>query len=235
MVRQFVAPSQAGWVMVLGEPDESLLPAIVEAVGVPVLYGWLTDADGGFALYRDGARYADPAALAAYLRTGQTPDDLQQAWHGKASVPPVESDQPPVAFVGADALPPEIQQLAEEKQVDPKQANRLFEKLSGSLFGKLARGAGGEANQEQDQARAVLMGGGRDRWNSLDGQRVRAIAGVLNLPDTWRVPDWDAVREAYHVHRLRQRNPRMPLMPGDQEAMDAVPNALDYRPVYLGR
>ncbi len=66
-------------------------------------------------------------------------------------------------------------------------------------------------------------------------QRVRAIAGVLRLPDNWRLPTWETVRDAYQVHRLRARNPRMALMPGDKESMEAVPDALDYLPVYMGK
>ena len=42
------------------------------------------------------------------------------------------------------------------------------------------------------------------------------------------------MRDAYQVHRLRQRAPRLMLMPGDKETLDAVPDALDYTPVYLG-
>jgi hypothetical protein len=137
--------------------------------------------------------------------------------------------------MGADDLPPDIRQLAEEKGVDSRRVGNLFERLARSLFGKLAGEDDSEASEEQAQARELVMGGGRDIWNSLPGQRVRAIAGVLALPDTWRVPDWDAVREAYHVHRLRERAPRMPLMPGDKEAMDAVPDALSYLPVYMGK
>ena len=232
MVRQFVAPVQDGWVLVLGEPAAALLPDFSRAVGIPVLYGWLTDAAGGFALYRAGMRYEDAEVFESYLRPGSSPDDLRQAFAGKSRVPPVESGGPAFAVVGGDALPPEIQQLAEDKQVDPKQANKLFEKISGSLFGRLG---GGAASPEQDQARAVVMGASRDRWNSLDGQRVRAIASVLSLPDTWREPDWDTVRDAYHVHRLRQRSPRMQLMPGDKKTLSTVPNALDYLPVYMGR
>jgi hypothetical protein len=230
MVRQFVTPDQDGWVLVLGEPAAALLPDFSRAVNVPVLHGWLTDETGGFALYRKGMRYENAAAFESYLRPGSLPDDLRQAFAGNLRVPPVGSSGP--AVVGGDALPTEIQQLAEDKQVDPKQANKLFEKISGSLFGRLG---GGAASPEQDQARAVLMGAGRDRWNSLDGQRVRAIAGVLRLPDSWRAPDWDTVRDAYHVHRLRQRSPRMHMMPGDKEALKAVANALDYLPVYMGR
>jgi hypothetical protein len=231
LVRLFVAPAQEGWVRLLGQPVESLLPELSRKIGRPVLYGWLTDETGGFALFQDGARRDDPPAFEPYLRPDQSPDLLERAFAGKVSVPVLEGAKPPVAVIGADALPPEIQQLAQEKGVDSRQANKLIERLSGSIFGKLDRGS----VPEQDQARAVIMGGGRDIWNSLNGQRVRAIADRLALPANWRLPAWESVRDAYHVHRLRQQSPRMPLIPGDQEMMNALPDALDYLPVYMGQ
>jgi len=136
-------------------------------------------------------------------------------------------------ILGADALPPEVQQLADEHGVNPKHASKMAEQIGGKLFGRLAKQSG-ESKSDQEQARDVLMGGGRDVWNSLDGQKVRAMASVLKLPDNWRTPTWEEVRDAYQVARLRERSPRMMLMPGDKEAMKAVPDALDYIPVYMG-
>jgi hypothetical protein len=234
LVRLFVAPSQDGWVCVLGEYPEDRLPDFSQGAGIPVLYGWLTEDSGGFALYRDGARHDNPAAFEPYVRPGQPPDMLRRAFAGEIKVEVLESDQPPVAVLGADALPPELQQLAQDQGADPVKASQMFEKVSSKLFNRLGRQSGA-SGEEQEQARAMFMGGGQDVWNSLNGQRVRAIVGVLNLPGNWRVPSLQTVRDAYQVHRLRQRSPRLPLMPGDREAMDAVPDALDYVPVYLGR
>lgn len=236
MVRQFVAPARAGWLCVLGQPDEAILPQLSRRLDAPVLYGWLADDErGGFALFRAGERLDDPAAFEPYLKPAMPPDRLTRAFDGTLPVAVEDSGEPPVAVLGADALPPDLQQMAQDRGVDPAKANTMFERLSGSLFGKLARQAGAGADAEQDQARAILMGGGRDLWNSTAGQRVRAIASVLDLPDHWRDPSHQALRDAYHVHRLRQRAPRMPLMPGDKEALDAVPDALEFLPVYMGR
>ncbi|NDJ74666.1 MAG: hypothetical protein GYB65_00285 [Chloroflexi bacterium] len=236
MVRHFVTPPTDSWVRVVGQPDEVVLPSLQETLAQPLLYGWLTADDGGFALYQDGTRTDDPAALADYLRKGQTLDVLQQAFDGELPVDAVGSDQPPVVVAGAEDLPPELRQFAEDQGVNPRQANKLFKRLSDNLFGKLARQADDEAGDEQAQARAALMGGGgQDVWNNLHGQRVRAIASVLALPANWRTPDFDTIREAYQVHRLRQRSPRMPLMPGDKETLASVPDALDYVPVYMGK
>lgn len=235
-VRLFVAPPQDGWVCVLGQPDETWLLDLSKRTGVPVLYGWLTEENGGFARFYDGIRRDDPAVFEPYLRPEQTLGTLQQAFEGQLAVPVVDSEgQPPVIVAGADGLPPEIQQIAQDRDVDLNRVEKIWQRLSDSIFGKLARQFGGETTAEQAQAREIFSGGRRDLWNSQHGQRVRAIAGVLRLPANWQEPSWDTVRDAYQVHRLRQRSPRMPLIPSDREAMAALPEALDYTPVYMGR
>lgn len=227
-VRLFVAPPRQNWITVLGEYPVDLLLDFNREIGAPVVYGWLTEDDGGLALYQDGTRRDDPAAFAPYLQPGQPPDILPRAFAGEIKVEVLESDQPPVAVLGADALPPELQQLAQDQGADPVKASKMFEKVSNKL---LKRMGGGE---EQEQARTMFMGSGQDVWNSLNGQRIRAIISLLTLPDNWRLPSLQTMRDAYQVHRLRQRAPRLMLMPGDQETLDAVPEALDYTPVYLG-
>lgn len=226
-VRQFIAPPQRGWLRLLGQPIESLLPDWSRAVARPILYAWLTEQSGGWALFREGMRDDDPAAFEPYLHPDRSLDDLRSAFEGRLKVDVVDSESP----ASGGALPPELRDFAQQQGVDDKKAGSLFDRLSASMFGKLA----GSGDAEQEQARALWSGSGHDPWNSLDGQRVRAIASVLRLPENWRLPTWETVRDAYQVHRLRARSPRMTLMPGDQEALDAVPDALEYLPVYMGK
>ncbi len=229
LVRLFVAPAQDGWVRVLGDLDAALLPDLAAALGTALLVAWLEGDGGGFALVgADGAHREDADAFAPYLRAGAAPDDLRRAFAGEVRVAPLESDS------ASAGLPPGLHDVAREQGVSPQQAGKLFERLSGSLFGKLA-GQTGESEAEQERARAVIMGGGRDPWNSLHGQRVRAIAGMLALPANWRLPAWEDVRDAYHAHRMRERYPRMMALPGDRESLAAVPDIAAYLPVFMGR
>lgn len=229
LIRLFVAPAQDGWVRVLGDLDAALLPDLAAALDRSLLAAWLGEDGGGFALVSaDGARHEDIAAFAPYLRAGATPSDLRRAFAGETRVAPLESDA-----ASAD-LPPGLHDVAREQGVNPQQAGKLFERLSEGLFGKLA-GQSGESDEEQARARAVIMGGGRDAWNSLHGQRVRAIAETLALPANWRLPSWDDVRDAYHAHRMRERYPRMMALPGDHESLAAVPDIAGYLPVFMGR
>jgi hypothetical protein len=41
------------------------------------------------------------------------------------------------------------------------------------------------------------------------------VAFMFEKRENWRLPALETVRDAYQLHRLRERNPRMPLMPGD--------------------
>jgi len=223
LVRTFVAPPGEGWTRVLGDVDAVALPALSAALDAPLLEGWLFDEDGGFAVWRDRARDASADALAAFLRPDRSRADLDAALRSTPDAP-----------AGASALPPDIAQLAEQHGVSARQADKLVKRLSGNLFGKLNRQAGGAESDVQAQARALLAGQA-DVWASASGQRVMAVAATLRLPANWRAPDFDAVREAYQLNRLRARTPRLPLMPGDQQMLDAVPDALSYRPVYMGR
>ena len=229
LVRLFVAPAQGGWVRVLGDLDAALLPDLAAALDSPLLVAWLEEDGGGFALISaDGARHEDADAFIPYLRAGAMPDGLRRAFAGEVHVAPLESDA-----AGA-GLPPDLHEVAREQGVSPQQAGKLFERLSESLFGKLA-GQSGESDAEQARARAVLMGGGRDAWNSLHGQRVQAIAETLALPANWRLPTWEDVRDAYHAYRMQARYPRMIALPGDRESLAAVPDIADYLLVFMGR
>ena len=233
LVRCFVAPPVDGWTRILGEPGAAV-PALSAALDVPLLYGWIDGGDGGFSVWRDGERDDSADALAAFLRPGCSRPALDEALHGTPPTPR-EQNQPPAlhALVG-DALPPEVAQLAQARAVNAGQADRLIQRLSGNLFGKLNRQAGGADGNVQAEARALLAGQA-DPWAGPGGQRVLALANLLALPAAWRDPAWEVVRDAYQLARLHQRSPRLPLMPGDQETLAAVPDALAYRPVYRGR
>ena len=60
-------------------------------------------------------------------------------------------------------------------------------------------------------------------------------AGVDPVIPEWGNPDFVPLRDAYQVLSRLKRRPNATLYAGDQEAMDAVPNALEYRPVYAGK
>jgi hypothetical protein len=214
-VKQFVAPAVNGWVRILGEPDSKALHDL--STHYPVIFAWLTETDSGMTLYRDGG--IDPEGLSAYLRPRQRLDAQP------VNAAPTTADP--------SILPDEIQKLARDHNVNPDQANKMINRLTANLFGKLDRASGGEANAMQAQARALVSN--RLDWSSPAAVKLQALAGALTLPSNWREPDFDAVREAYQVARRLHKNPRSQLMPDEQAAIKAVPNALEYQAIYAGK
>ncbi len=218
-VRLFVAPPRAGWVCVLGAMDEAALAEAQQRLGAPLLYAWLTAEGGGWALFANGTRQESPEAFAPWLAEGHTVDELRAAFALRAAPGPSSAK--------TAALPPELETLAREKGVDTRQAEKLFGRLGRKLLGRFE-----DADEHQAHA---LLGGGGELWQSAAGLRVQAVARLLRLPPNWRTPSWQQVREAYHVHRLRAQHPRMAALPGDEEALAAVPEIAHYTPLYMGR
>jgi hypothetical protein len=222
-LRLFVAPAAGGWVRIIGAPDAALLPPL-SRLGL-CLWLALDGAEAAVSASADGAPAGPETALAAYLRPGCAPDDLRRILADDA--PAASSPPSPAGLLPLDALPPDVAALA--GNVNPAQAQKLFERLGGQLLRK----TGGDT--EAEAARALVAGDGGPDWNSPAGARLRALADCLNLPADWQQPDFITLRDAYQLHRRRRQNPNARLYPGDAEAMARVPNALDYQPVYGGR
>lgn len=161
--------------------------------------------------YVDGSAVDPAVALADY------------AGIADALAAPITVSAAPDALGGVplDALPADVRKLAEG--VDAGAAGKLFDRMSAQVLGKVGGDAAG--------ASALLTAAD---WNSVNGERIRRVMTCLRL-NAWREPDFITLRDAYALHERRRRNPNAPLYPGDAEALQAVANALDYRPVYAGR
>ncbi len=230
-VKVFIAPPSNSWVRVIGEPDEQLLSHFSRFL--PCLYIAL-DADvGHIRTYTAGAPADTASILLPYLRPGRTANELQQIIAGDSAaygaliasnVIPLE-DSPTV--IPLSALSDDVQALA--SRVNPSQAQKLFSRLSGDVLKK----AGNDKGKIAD-ARALVSGEPAPDWNSLSGQQIRALMACLTIPETWREPDFTALRDAYPLYERRRRNPNARLYPGDDVAMARVPDALAYVPIYGG-
>ncbi|MCA9910363.1 MAG: hypothetical protein KC519_17015 [Anaerolineae bacterium] len=212
-IRMFVAPAQAGWTQLVGEPDAALLPELSHSW--PLVWLSLTGQDVGIQTFMDGDAVdaedfpeVDTSALAQALL--ETPLTIVE--------------KTPMALP-LDALPPDVKALT--IKVDPKKANKMFEHLSGTLLKR----AGGEVAA----ARMLLEQQDAPDWDGAGGARLRAAARALGLPHSWRSPDFVAVRDAFQAHVRRQRRPDAPLFPGDAEALAAVSDAPAYVPIFGGR
>ncbi len=216
-VRLFVAPAQNDWVRIIGTPDPRLVAPL--SASEACLYLALHGANARMEIYTRGDFRQLEAELRPYLRQGRTADDLLRVIHD--DLPEIAEETGPIFTV----LPDDVQQLS--ANVDPKQAQKMFERLTGGMLKKTGTDA-----STADAARELIQ---PPDWNSLGAQRMHALVGCLTLPPNWRDPDFVTLRDAYQLHARRQRKPDARLYPGDEEIMARVPNALDYIPVYGGR
>lgn len=221
-LRLFVAPAVAGWVKVIGVPDTAQLPALSHRT--TLIYAALDSADADIWVYVNGQPVPIENTLALYLRPNLTTSHLQHALHTTANIIPMDKPESGLPF---NALPDTIKALA--GQVDTSQAQKMFTRLSGDLLKKVTKDAG-----QAEAARALITGGNAPDWNGLGGSRIRAIMNCLTLPDAWREPDFDSLRDAYALHERRRRNPNARTYPGDDAVMAKVPDALAYTAVYGG-
>lgn len=213
VLRAYVAPPASGWLRILHEADD---PALPDALGA--------------ALSRDalclGLSLEADRAVVQCWQDGDAVDPLsiwpELAIVFESSDAPPHSDKNQETLPGFDDLPPELDAMAQ--QINMKQASRMFERLSRRLV----------PGSQRDAARD-LLNPERPLWNSAAGQMLIRLAAALKLGPNWREPDFARLREAYALHRRRNRNPQAALHPGDAASLEAVPNALDYVPVYAGK
>jgi len=228
-VRAFATPIHKGITRVIGAVDLDAIAGIGERW--PLLSGWLAANGGGWQTIQSGTWTTDADALAVFLRTDTTVDQLRAYQAGNY---PKTAPAATKSGMAALPLPPDIQQMAQSRGVDPKQADQMLSKLTGQMFSRMDRDTGGDASAKQAEARAMLQGADV-LWNSPAGQQVSAIATLFALPERWQTPAFADLREAYNIARLLVKNPKARLLPGDQAALAAVPDALRYTPIYFGK
>jgi hypothetical protein len=218
-VRLFVAPAQAGWVRVIGEPDEAQLPILSQKM--PCLLVELNGAQERVEALVEGWTQPLASALAPYLKPNVSVEMLERAL--SASISPMSSGASDVEFFN-QALPDSVKTA----NVDMRQAQKMFDRLSAGLTQR-------SGNTGKEAAARDLLQGQRPDWNSAGGTRIRGLMDCLTIPPGWGSPDFVTLRDAYQLHERRRRTPNAMLYPGDAEAMADVPNALDYAVVYAGK
>lgn len=221
-VRLFVAPASDGWVKVIGAPDEAQLSTLSQAQSL--IYAALNGTEADIRVYTNGELTDVESGLIPYLRSNVTAGDLHSALHATSNIIPMDKPDSSLPF---DVLPDNIKALA--GKVNPNQAQKMFDRHSSYLMKKV-----GSKGDQTDAARALINSGDALDWNSTGGTRIRAVMNCLTLPDNWREPDFDGLRDAYPLHERRRRSPNARTYPGDEAVMAKVPDALLYTPVYGG-
>lgn len=233
VVRAFIAPPATDWaITLLADFDPGVLPALshhlltLDAHIVRAQPDQPQTAD--LTVWGGGKRIDLPGDLAAALvsvRDGQPIIEglsTLAAWRTQPRIVGLPAQDE--SFIPRDALPANAQAMFDG--LDRKQAGSMFARMTASLAGKL----GGQA----DAARAALHTPSV-QWEDRDAALLAALLTRLCGGSTrWRDPGFVAVRDAYQLHRRRADRPNAALYPGDAEALAAVPDALNYMPVYAG-
>lgn len=218
-IRVFVTPpSENTWTRILGNFDVRLLPSLSHIA--PCLSLAMNTDSADIQFFANGDMKDTQTALIPHLKSRYTEQDLHKVLNGNfASNASTNDDSFPM-----NLLPPDLQEGA--KSLNSKHINKMFNKLMGKVNKKL-----GDDNAES--AKALLQA--KVDWNTPSALKIRALMNILTISDDWHTPNFVTLRDAYQLHQRKQRNPNAILYPGDSEALQAVPNALDYKPVYGGK
>ncbi len=223
-VRCFIGALEGGWARMIFAPNEIWPDDTTREIlaGMSVIKAAYTASDQ----FEIGTVSDGMAGLTAFLRPGMTEADLQQAAVVTAS-----------AVQATDAaltdLPPELQKYAQEQGVDAGQMDKLMQKMSKGVFKKM-----GNEQDAQKQAKAAMAGVAKQpevEWNSPAGQALQRVMACLRVPEKWMQPDWKTLTGAYQAARQLQRDPKALMLPGDKQAMAALPNALEFIALYMGK
>jgi len=225
--RFFVAPVHDGWLRILVE--SAFVPAFDAEFGAHLLM----TLDESHAII---TLAGDEQALVSRLRSSCSATDLQALITDSAVFAPILTDKK-APSLPLDVLPSDVRGLAEG--VDIRAAEKMFSRLSGGLMEKVSKrsGQGGAAQSNSEAAHNLIAASSAaPDWSSAGGRRILHLFDCLGINANYgREPNFADLRDAYALHRRRQRKPAATLYPGDAEVMATVANALDYTPVYAGK
>jgi hypothetical protein len=217
-LKVFVAPPHGGWTRLLTDCEmtdgESL--AIDLSHIAPCLSVNLEGRTGFVHVYQDGNPCSELEPSIMPLCPLENRATLRAAFEAEElALPTLETLQ--LGDIRIDDLPDFMQDIAQ--QVNADHAEGLFNKVARQLLRTIAR---------RD---ATMIFDRYPDWNSQAGQLIRVVLDNVLPEINWRTPDFVIVRTAYNIYTQEQPI----ILPGDEFALSAVPNALDYQPVYGGK
>lgn len=209
-VKLFVAPPVGTWVRLIPSPD-CLLEPVVSAVSSA--YALLmaeigADLAPSLAVYKDGVRVDTMSALAPMVSEPEAFLKLLRAPRAGAAG---------IGGISSGALPSNVRAMS--SGLPTRQVERLMSSMTGAL-----------SKSERSNAQAALQS---VDWDSGAGAWMRELLAFLGL-ETHAALDYATISTAVRTAKRLARNPQAMLYPGDAEARDAVPDALDYLPIFYG-
>jgi hypothetical protein len=222
-VKTFIAPPSGQWTRILIEttPDTAHDLAAHLSHASFCLSAALDNRVAFLRFYENGAGVELETGLMRHAPSDQQ-NRLHHILHAETLALPPLDDTTQVGDIALDDLPDDMQAMAQ--QISDQHADKFFKRWSQQLLKAVKR-------QNMDS-----LLDSRPDWHSQGGQLIRGVMDCLTMPDNyWRTPDFAAVRSAYPIVSRQQHDPDAAALPGDEQALRAVPNALDYTPVYGGK
>ena len=214
-MRLFLAPMLDDVARILVEcNDEAAAMALAVDLSFcgPCLSVRLDGTNANIVLYHDGQETPDWMMIA---RRNILPSQLEEARQ------PVAAYGRQSSLIPVEDMPASLQTMAQT--ISQHQVGRLFQKIAYQVMSR----------SQQTAAEKFLQG--LPRWDSADGQMLMSCMSLLRVPKMWRDPDFSTLRTAYWLNLRRRTQPNAPLLPGDDNALRRVPDALTYKPLYGGK
>jgi hypothetical protein len=213
-MRLFLAPTVDETTRILVECNQAAPAQALAAhlsLTAPCLSLRLDGTNAQIVLYHQGQEAQDWMVIARRNITAAQLESARQigAATAQAGLIPVED------------MPSSLQALA--NTVSQHQVGRLFQKMAFQMMSRT----------QQTAAEKFLQG--LPRWDSAGGHMLMSCMSLLRVPKAWREPDFATLRTAYWLHLRRRTQPNAPLLPGDDNALRRVPDALTYKPLYGGK
>lgn len=221
-VKLFVAPVSADetWLKIPAAADSAALDAVAGALSAGVaalcIFAALDGAKAAITVYQHGQQADMVEALTPFAQP-----DVTALRKALTITPPANAKKGDEPGIPMTALPADMQSMA--GTLNQRQVNRMYARMSRHLMSREQRAA----------AQSLLVANAPD-WESAGGYQLRAVMACLGLSNGWMSPDYIVLRDAYQAYTRRRRNPNAHLLPGSDEAMQTVPDALDYRPFFAG-
>jgi hypothetical protein len=208
-VKLFFAPKVGNWVRLIVSPDCVLEPVVTAAaLDAPLVAGFISSELVPTLTFYRGGQLIDAPAISPYVT--DTEGFAAHLKHPKTGASGVGG-------VSSGALPSDVRAMS--GGLPAKQVERMVNSMTGAIS-KGDRAGAQAALQSVD-------------WESGAGAWMRTALAYFGLGDSV-LPDYATVSTAYRTAKRLARNPKATLYPGDAEARDAVPDVLDYLPVFYG-
>lgn len=226
-LKMFLSPPLQGWSMLILSPQDTLPPEALTAIGTtqPIL---------NLLIYPDGLEIQaktpaselvdGPAALHLLWPDA---DKISAMWQAVQASSTEAGHEPPT-------MDNAIRNIVAGEQGGSQ--GWLTKKMTNRFLKQATQGLDENPENMREQAQAMFKDAPVEvSWSREDIGALVALLATVDFPQGWHLPHWKTLNAAYTVARQHAYRPNAPMLPGDQQALDAVPHALDFELFFFAR